>query len=315
MPLHEVRGLLAVQSGVVAREQLLAACVSQARIRTMLRRRELVPLHPGVYVTHTGDPTWSQRAWAGVLYAAPAALHLDAALGREGSGSIDLAVDWSRRVRSQPGLRIHRVRHLDGQVQWNLGPPRVRLEVACVEVAHRAPDDLAAIAALTDAVGARRTTAARLRAAVEGRSRLRRRQLLLDVLTDVEAGTHSVLEHGYLARVLRPHALPLPDRRQSPRETGRGRQYRDGEHDDLGIPVELDGSSHDDREARDDDADRDLDDLATGRVVLRLRYRQVYGTPCRTAARLARLFALRGWTGVPRPCSSPGCDLRPRPVP
>ncbi len=315
MSLHEVRGLLSVQSGVVAREQLLAARVSQARIRTMLRRRELVPLHPGVYLTHTGEPTWSQRAWAGVLYAAPAALHLDAALDRTGSGPIDLAVDWSRRVRPQPGLRLHRVRGLEDQVQWNLAPPRVRLEVACIEVAHRAPDDLAAIAALTDAVGARRTTAARLRAVVERRSRLRRRQLLLGVLTDVEAGTHSVLEHGYLARVLRPHALPLPSRRQSPRETDRGRQYRDGEHDDLGLPVELDGSGHDSREARDEDADRDLDDLATGRVSVRLRYRQVYGTPCRTAARLARVFALRGWTGAPRPCSSPGCDLRARPAP
>ena len=55
--------------------------------------------------------------------------------------------------------------------------------------------------------------------------------------------------------------------------------------------------------------------FATGRVAVRLRYRQVYGTPCRTAARLARVFALRGWTGVPRPCSSPHCDLRARPTP
>jgi hypothetical protein len=29
---------------------------------------------PGVYVNHTGDPTWLQRAWAGVLYYWPAAL-------------------------------------------------------------------------------------------------------------------------------------------------------------------------------------------------------------------------------------------------
>jgi hypothetical protein len=309
--LPEVQHLLHRQAGVVTRRQLLAAGVPQARIRTMLRRRELVRLHPGVYVTHTGVPTWQQRAWAAVLYAAPAALHLDAALGRVTDGPVDVAVDWTRRVEPQPGLRLHRVRNLDDKVAWNLGPPRVRVEVACVEVAHRAHDDLAAIAALADAVGSRRTTAPRLRAAIEARTRLRRRRLLVALLADLEAGTHSVLEHGFLSRVVRPHGLPLPTRRQAPRETAAGRQYRDVEYDPFGLPIELDGSTHDTREARDADADRDLDDLATGRVVPRLRYRQVLGTPCRTAALLGRLFRLRGWAGVPHPCASPTCDLRP----
>ena len=315
MPLDAVADLLAAQHGVVTRGQLLAAEVSQARIDTLLRRRELVVVHPGVYLTHTGTPTWSQRSWAAVLYAGRSALHQGAALHRPGKdtapkGPIDVAVDWSRRVQPQPGVRIHRVRGLESLVQWNLSPPRVRVEVAAVEVAHRATDDLAAISALASVVGARRTVADRLRLEVERRGRLRRRTLLTGLLADLAEGTHSVLEHGYLDRVLRPHALPEPTNRQAP-VSGAGRQeYRDVAHADVELVVELDGKLHDAAEARDDDADRDLDDLAGGKVTPRLRYRQVFATPCRTASRLAVLFRARGWDGAARPCESPGCDLR-----
>ena len=40
----------------------------------MVRRRELVIAHPGVYVNHTGPLTWEQRAWVAVLACWPAAL-------------------------------------------------------------------------------------------------------------------------------------------------------------------------------------------------------------------------------------------------
>lgn len=313
MPLDAVADHLAAQAGVVTRAQLLAAEVTQARIDTMLRRRELVVLHPGVYLTHTGTPTWAQRSWAAVLYAGRSALHRESALHRPGKdaapkGPVDVAVDWSRRVAPQEGVRIQRVRGLEDRVQWNLSPPRVRVEVAAIEVAHRAPDDLAAISALASVVGARRTVAARLRFEVERRKRLRRRRLLTELLDDLEHGTHSVLEHGYLVRVLRPHALPEPTLRQARVDGEGGPQYRDAVHDDLDLVVELDGQLHDGSEARDDDADRDLDDLARGKVAPRLRYRQVFTTPCRTAARLAVLFRDRGWGGVPRPCIH-GCDV------
>ena len=146
------------------------------RLGGHLRRRELVVAHPGVYFTHTGAPTWSQRSWAAILYAGRSALHLESALHRPGkdsvpTGQIHVAVDWSRRVAPQAGIRIHRVRELEDKVQWNLSPPRVRLEVAAVEVAHRAPDELAAISALAAAVGSRRTVASRLRLEMERRSR------------------------------------------------------------------------------------------------------------------------------------------------
>ena len=314
MRLDAVSEHLTRQDGVVTRGQLLGAGVTQARVDTLLRRRALVVVHPGVYLTHTGAPSWSQRSWAAVLYAGRSALYLEAALQRPGRdsvshGPIDVAVDWSRRVAPQPGLRVHRVRGLEGKVQWNLSPPRVRVEVAAVEVAHRAPDDLAAISALATVVGSRRTLASRLRTEIEQRERLRRRRMLTELLSDLDGGTHSVLEHGYLVRVLRPHGLPEPTSQQAAVTVGTATEYRDVAHDDLGLSVELDGRLHDGTEARDADADRDLDDLARGRVTPRIRYRQVFGTPCRTAARLAALFAVRGWDGTPRSCGDPMCAV------
>jgi hypothetical protein len=315
MRLDAVADLLAQQDGVVTRRQLLDAELTQAHVDTLLRRRELVVVHPGVYLTHTGAPTWSQRSWAAILYAGRSALHLESAVHRPGKhpapkGPIDVAVDWSRRVAPQRGLIIHRVRELEDKVQWNLSPPRVRLEVAAVEVAHRADDDLAAISALAAVVGSRRTVASRLQVEIERRGRLRRRGLLTSLLADLERGTHSVLEHGYLTRVLRPHGLPDPTAQQAVVPGEGGTEYRDAAHADLDLSVELDGQLHDASDARDDDADRDLDDLARGKVTPRLRYRQVFATPCRTASRLAVLFRLRGWEGAPDACGSSSCDIR-----
>ena len=309
MRLDAVSHILAQQEGVVARSQLLAAELTRAHIDTLMRRRELVVAHPGVYYTHTGTPTWSERSWAAILYAGRSALHLGSALHRPGKdsapkGPVHVAVDWTRRVAPQPGIRIHRVRELEDRVQWNLSPPRVRLEVAAVEAAHRAPDDLAAISALAAVVGSRRTVAGRLHAEIKQRGRLRRRALLTELLADLERGTHSVLEHGYLVRVLRPHGLPEPTSQQKVVEGGAVTQYRDATHAELNLSVELDGQLHDGSEARDDDADRDLDDLARGKVTPRLRYRQVFATPCRTASRLAELFRGRGWEGLPHACGA-----------
>lgn len=314
MSLRAVSDLLVQQDGVIARRQLLAAKLTPAQIDTLLRRRDLVVAHPGVYFTHTGTPTWSERSRAAILYAGRSALHVESALHRPGKdspprGPIHVAVDWTRRVAPQSGLRIHRVRDLEDKVQWNLSPPRVRLEVAAVEAAHQAADDLAAISSLASVVGSRRTVAGRLQLEIEQRGRLRRRGLLTDLVADLERGTHSVLEHGYLVRVLRPHALPEPTSQQAPVLDGARTQYRDVAHTDLDLSVELDGHLHDGSEARDDDADRDLDDLARGQITPRLRYRQIFATPCRTASRLADVFRARGWDGEPRACGAPGCTI------
>ncbi len=293
--------LLRAQDGVVARRQLVALDAQRHDLERILRRKELATVHAGVYVDHTGPPSPRQRAWAAVLFAAPAALCLESALDVTHQ-PVHVAIDSTRRVRAPEGVVVHRVGGLDGRTLWNLSPPRMRVEETVLDLVDRARSETDVVGLLTEAVNDRVTTAPRLRAAVAGRRRLRRRPLVLAVLADVEAGACSVLEHGYLTRVERAHALPRAAR-QRVRRTASGVEYRDVEYEKFGVVVELDGRvGHDGWAAGGRDADRDLDDRAEGRETVRLRHQQVFGTPCRTASRIAAILRRRGWTGSPRSC-------------
>ena len=210
------------RAGVVARHQLLDLGLSEGAIRNLLRRGRLVQKLPGVYLNHNGEPTWLQRTWIAILFLGDAALcHASAIRSEDGpgrpaadNGVIHIAIDRRRSPAAPPGVRLHFLAHLDEKVRWNASPPRVRIEHAVVDVAAEARDDMRAIAVLADAVQARRTTAERLLEVVPERSRLSRKQLLLDVLSDIATGTHSALEHAYLVRVERPHGLPTGSRRR-----------------------------------------------------------------------------------------------------
>ena len=309
--------LLLDQSGVVSRRQLLGLDgVQQHDIARWLRRRDLVPVHPGVYVDHTGEPTWLQQAWAAVLLCWPSALAGDSALRAvEGPGStrrirpLEVAVAEDRRVKVGQGMKLIRTPHLEERTQWHLGPPRIRYEEAALDVAARAASDFAALGELSRAVQGRRTTAARLLVALDGRERIARRQWISGVLLDVDAGACSVLEHGYLHRVERRHGL-APARRQVRDRLGAGVIFRDVEYD-VGLVVELDGRLfHDTTTQRDADLDRDLVTAAGGKDSVRLSYGQVFDRPCWTAGHIGVLLRARGWCGRARSCA-PGCSVGP----
>jgi hypothetical protein len=302
---RELQLLMAGQEGVVSRRQAREHGVAAHDVRRLVRRREWAVVHPGVYVDHTGPLTWLQRAWAAVLYAWPAALCGTSVL-QSGGLVVHVAIDAARKVGDREGVRVHRTRHFETRVQWNLRPPRMRYEDSVLDVAADARDDLAAVAVLADACGSRRTTAGRLRSALEARSWSPRRRFLLEVLADVEAGACSVLEHGYATRVERAHGLPSAVRQR--REVAGGRVvYRDAAYGDF--LVELDGRLvHGSAEQRDRDMDRDLDAAVLARSTVRLGYGQVFRRPCVTAGRLAVVLRARGWAGSPIPCG-PACQL------
>jgi len=312
----EIARLLREQSGVVARRQVLEHGGRVADIERALRRREWVRLLPGVYVDHTGEPTWVERAWAGVLFYQPAALAgMSALRAVAGPGwrrhpdhlPIEIAVDVDRTVRAVDGYRPRRRAGLDEHVLWNASPPRVRIEEAALDVASRTASELDIVGLLADVCQSRRTTALRLIGALDGRERIKRRNWLGAVLRDIADGTHSVLEHGYLTRVERPHALPRADRQRSP--TSGPKRYRDARYSGFGLDVELDSRLfHDSADDRDADLDRDLDADVEQVDTVRLGWGQVFGRPCRTASRIVTLLRQRGWTGTPRPCG-PDCDL------
>ncbi len=309
----EIDRLLRDQSGVIARRQALMVGLADHDIRRLLRRREWALVHDGVYVDHTGPLTWLQRAWAAVLFAWPAALCHDSAIraadgpgrrDRDDTSPLHVAVERDRAFTAPAGVVPHRLADLDLKTHWNLGPPRLRIEQAVLDVAAESADDFTAIAVLAAAIQSRRTTAERVLEALHTRTRIPRRTFLIRVLRDIADGSCSVLEHGYLSRVERPHGLPRAGRQV--RASSRGPIYRDVEYRRLRLVVELDGRLfHNTAEARDRDLDRDLDAALDGRDTVRLGWGQVFGRPCRTAARLAQLLHQHGWGGQLVPC--PGC--------
>jgi hypothetical protein len=319
-PLSELADLLDLQSGVISRRQALAIPgESEASIRRRLRRREWVLIHPGVYVDHTGPVTWQQRAWAGVLAVAPAALCHESALraadgpGRRGyddDGPVHVAIDHRRTVTAPEGVVVDRMRNFKKRTQLNSSPPRVRIEHAVLSCAAQAAQDRDAISVLSDAVRSRRTTAARLLEALDSHRRIARRTLLAGVLTDAANGTHSVLEFEYLRRIERAHGLPRP-MRQSRERSGDTSIYRDAEYPDYGIVIELDGRlGHTSAAERDSDFERDLDTALTQRTTIRIGWIQVIERSCPTARKMADLLRQKGWQGVM--CKCPDCPDQQR---
>ena len=272
-------------------------------------------LLPGVFLDHTGAPTWEQRAWAGVLHYWPAVLTHDSALRahtgvpREpDDGPIQLAVARHRHVVRRPGHRVRRVAHLDAGAQWHLAPPRMRIEDALIDVATEAPTDFKAFEVLAEACRSRRTTPQRLSAAAASRARLPGRRALIAILDDLSSGACSVLERGYLLRVERQHGLPAPKRQRVARADSASR-HRDVDYPAYGLVVELDGRLfHDTARSRDSDLERDLDGAVDGRTTIRLGWGQVFDRTCRTAGRIAAVLQRLGWEGKASRCG-PGCHL------
>jgi len=304
--MDEIAALLIAQDGVIARRQALAAGMTPVAIKRLVRRKEWVAVHPGVYVDHTGPLSWRQRAWAGVLACWPVALDGRSSLrahdgpGRRAAedGPIRVMVAHDRRVDGPEGVSVRRNRQFDEQVQWNLSPPRMRFEDTIIDLADRARREIDAIAVLADACGSRRTTAGRLRARVDDLSRLSRRAVIGGVLDDVAAGTCSALEHRYLTDVERPHNLPRGSR-QDPLVAGGRRMMRDvvyrGRRRSWTQVVELDGRLyHDSAAARDRDLERDLDAALETEHTVRIGYGQVFERPCRTAHKIWLLLRSRG---------------------
>lgn len=316
--------LLRRQAGVVSRRQLRDLGCRPHDVERLVRRRALTRVHPGVFVEHTGPLSWEQRAWAAVLALWPAALCAESALraeylvdpdrgrtsrsvARDEGALLHVAVAGDRHLVAPTGVRVHRMTRLAERVLWNQLPPRLDVEDAALDVAADAPTDFAALEALAEVCRTRRTTASRLAATLAQRSRIARRGWLSAVLTDLAAGSTSVLEHGYLHRVERRHGLPRAAR-QVRATTTAGVVYRDAEYPG-GVVIELDGRLvHNTTPQRDADFERDLDAAVDGHPTVRLSWGQVFDRPCSTAAKIAHLLRRRGWSGTPRPCA-PTCPI------
>ncbi len=120
-------GLLALQSGVVSRRQLITTPVSSRTTSSDSCAARPCPVHDGVFVNHTGAPTWLQRAWVGVL---PRLAGRPAATTAHSALPTDRA---ERPRRSVIHLAVDRDRHRCGAHRLPLAPHELGSTTGAVE--------------------------------------------------------------------------------------------------------------------------------------------------------------------------------------
>lgn len=305
------------QSGLVSRGQALDAGLTRRQVDHLVRSGRWRRLLPGVHAVHSGPVDARARAWAAVLHCGDGACAGGATalwlwgVIDEPPPVVTVCIPAGRRVSPTRGVKVVRRRDLDRLRHPAVGPPRLRVEEAVLDVADGALRPEAAIDVVLRAVQRRLTTAARLRDALAARGRYRWRALLLMVLEEVVVGVRSALERLYLRDVERAHGLPAG--RYNPLETvserrRETRRYRDVRYEAWRLVVEVDGGEAHLPEDEHLDHRRDNAVAASCRSTLRYGWREVVGEPCLVAEEVTRSLRVRGWGGS-AVARGPGCPL------
>jgi hypothetical protein len=196
---------------------------------------------------------------------------------------------------------VHRSRTLTENDVWNNDLPFTTVERTVVDLMAQARDASGALAVIADAVRSRRTTHARIRAALDSAPRTKWRAAALEALPDIGRGAHSLLEIRE-AKERRIHGLP-PGRRQLRRDND-GVEYLDVIVEEFRVHVEMDGRLGHDR------AEEEWRDMRRDNRSEVLRYRHLrYGwgdlddRPCEVMAQQAEILWQQGWTDSFRRCN------------
>jgi very-short-patch-repair endonuclease len=305
-----IEALIHDQGRIVSRAQLQAAGWSEPRIRQGLRGRRWQTVHPGVYSTHTGPIGYDEQLLAALLYAGPDAAwsHYTAAeqlglLKPDRSRPVNVTIPKGRKVRPRPQLVIHRDEDWADRLA-PVVPPRRTPADAVLDIVglSRSVDQAAAV--IAEACQSGRVRPVDIATALADRPRLRHRRLLRPILTDVAAGSHSLLELRYLRDVERRHALP----------TGVRQRAVDGEFTDVfyagfELLVELDGRLHLIPNRRWRDLDRDNRATLRAEATLRYGWIDITGRPCDAAVQVLRVLRRTEPALEAKPCA-PSCPVR-----
>ena len=301
-PVDALDDLVTRQSGMVARRQLLALGLDADRVRNQVAGGRWLPRSPRVLSTTTGELTWRQRCWLGVLHAGPQSLigGLTSAgiwgLERWARPEVTVLVDDELSFEPVPGISFFRSRRpLDDLVTTREDLPLVRLEPAVLLFAAYQAQPRTAHGVLAASVQQRLTTAARLEEWIDLLRPLRRARAFRRSLVDIASGAHSTAELA-VRRMCRRHGLVLPAR-QTPRVDRAGRRrWTDCEWDlpDGGtLVLEVDGSFHLDARQWSADIRRARRLTSRQRIVVRCTSYELHHEDHEVAADLIAL-------GVPR---------------
>ena len=302
------------QAEVIARRQSAVIGIDPDTMRNRMRSGRWQRLQRGVYATFSGEPSRETLLWAALLRAGPdAVLSHQTAAERHGlidqpSPVITITVPVSRspaRTRIA-GVIIHRSDAILRTRHPAMLPPCTRVEDTVLDLIQTAANFDDAYAWICRAIGRRRTTAVRIRLAMDARKKMRWRREIAVALHDADAGVLSVLEYRYVHRVERPHGLPVAQR-QARISQRTGNRYLDNLYREYGICVELDGTAAHPADEQWRDKRRDNFNSLHGIVTLRFGVADLGDRRCETAAAVASLLRRHGWRGSPHPCSRPSC--------
>jgi len=306
-----------VQGEVIARRQGAEVGIGPDTMRSRVRNGRWQRLQRGVYATFSGDPAREAVLWAALLRAGPGAVlsHQTAAerhgLTDEPSSVITITVPASRNPARMkvPGVVIHRSDAILRTRHPAMLPPCTRVEDTVLDLIQATTSFDDAYAWICRAIGRRRTTADRIRQAMDNRKKMRWRQELAVALGDADDGVLSVLEYRYVHRVERPHGLP-PARRQARIRQRTGNRYLDNLYEEYGVCVELDGTAAHPADEQWRDKRRDNANAVLGLVTLRFGLLELGDRRCEAAADVAAVLRRHAWPGSPHPCTRPACSLR-----
>ena len=298
--------LLFRQDGVLSRRQALRH-LSSGAIERHLTAGRWQAVHRGVYVTHSGPPTRSQRRWAAALVAgcgrvAPlggvSALEV---MGLRGFGSeaLHVVVPATHRVRHLPWwVLVHRTRRLvAADVHRVADPPGTMPARSLIDAARWASTDDRARALIAAGFQQRLVNADDAGAALARAPVGRRQALIVAAIRDAVAGAHSVPEADFL-RLCRRHRLPVPAL-QHRRRDARGRQrYLDAYFEGWGVHVEIDGAQHTDPGQWWADMRRQNDLWIAGDRVLRFPAWLIRRDPAEVMRQVRAALRAAGWDGV-----------------
>lgn len=314
------RQLLEDQDGVLHMTQAIEAGMSPDHVRNQARSGRWQRIQRGVYATFTGKPPRRAELWAALLRAGPGAVlsHQTAAelygLLDSRSPAIHVTVPHetnpTRRAKI-PGVVIHRSRSVSRARHPALAPPRTRVEETVLDLVECSKSFDEAYDWICRAIGGRRTTAKRLRAALDARPRFRWRRDIELALGDADKGVLSLLELRYVRGVERPHGLPTAKRQARIRQRT-GSRYLDNLYEDYRVCVELDGTAAhpaheqwlDKRRDRKIRVEEKIETARFGFLDLINSRKQ-----CETAAQIAAILADRG-PRIGHACTRAGCPVR-----
>jgi hypothetical protein len=299
------------QDQVLSRRQLADLGFHRDAVAHRVRTKKWRAIGSRVVLLATGEPTFRQRLWMGVLHGGPRsalagltgaeadglqgfhspAIHVVVPHGADGSDLVDRAAGVTVRVRQSRRLS-------EELVHPTHSPRRLRLPESLVGAGALADTDERARLLMIAPVQQRLLLPGDLRSAVDDRVRVRRRRILLEAVDDVEGGAHSLPEAEW-TRALRRFGLPEPTRQRKVRRAD-GTWYLDADFEVFLVGVEINGSQHQLVGAvLLDDHRRNV--LGTGgRLVITIASYVVRHHPGRAVIATAAALLSRGWTPEPQ---------------